>query len=91
MTSGMIHVSQDLSTSNSNTIGPGKDSLRDMTTKFEAGRHVGEKTSLMSQMDQFEGVLEAQLKNLDVSWYQLIGRGDLQYIPKDRYRQHHQK
>jgi hypothetical protein len=51
MTSGMVHVSQDLSTSNSNTVGTGKDSLRDMTAKLEAGRHVGEKASLVSQVD----------------------------------------
>lgn len=91
MTSGMIHVSQDLSTSDSNTVGTGKDSLRDMTTKFEAGRHVGKKTSLMGQVNQLEGVLKAQLEDLNISWYQLTGRGDLQYIPKDRYRRHHQK
>jgi len=68
MTSGMIHVSQDLSTSNSNTVGTGKDSLRDVATELEAGRHVGEKTGLMSQVDQFQGVLETQLEDLGVSW-----------------------
>jgi hypothetical protein len=47
----MVHVSQDLSTSNSNTVGTGKDSLGDMTTEFKAGRHVGEETGLMSQVD----------------------------------------
>ena len=90
MTSGMVHVSQDLSTSNPNTVGTGKDGLRDMTTEFEAGRHVGEKTSLVGQVDQLEGVLKAQLKDLNVSWYHMTGEGDLQYIPKGRYRQHHQ-
>jgi hypothetical protein len=59
MTSRMVHVSQDLSTSNSNTVGTGKHSLGDMTTKFKARRHVGEKTSLVSQVDQLEGVFEA--------------------------------
>jgi hypothetical protein len=91
MTSRMVHVSQDLSTSNSNTVGTGKDSLGDMTTKLEAGRHVGEETSLMSQVDQLEGVLKAQLKDLNINWYHITGDEDLQYIPKDRCRQHHQK
>jgi hypothetical protein len=91
MTSGMVHVSQDLSTSNSNAIGTGKHSLGDMTTKLEAGRHVGEETGLMSQVDQFEGVLEAQLKDLNINWYHPTGQENLRYIPKDRYRQHHRK
>jgi len=52
MTSGVVHVSQDLSTSNSNTIGTGKDSLGNMTTKLEAGRHIGEQSSLVSKVDQ---------------------------------------
>jgi hypothetical protein len=91
MTSGMIHVSQDLSTSNSNTVGTGKHSLGNMTTKFEPGRHVGEKASLMGQVDQFEGVLEAQLEDLNVSWYHVTGEEDSQYIPKGRYRRHHRK
>ena len=68
MTGRMIHVSQDLSTSNSNTVGTGKHSLGDMTTEFEAGRHVGEKTSLVSQVDQFQGVFETQLEDLGISW-----------------------
>jgi len=76
MTSGMIHVSQDLSTSNSNTVGTGKHSLGDMTTELEAGRHVGEKTSLVSQVDQLEGVLETQLEDLGVRWIQPTGKGD---------------
>lgn len=42
MTSGMVHVSQDLSTSNSDPIGTGVNGLGDMTTEFETGRHVGE-------------------------------------------------
>ena len=52
MTSGVVHVSQDLSTSNSDTIGTGKDSLGNMTTKLEAGRHIGEQSSLVSKVDQ---------------------------------------
>ena len=91
MTSGMIHVSQDLSTSNSNAVGTGKDSLGNVTTKLKAGRHVGEESSLVSQVDQLEGVFEAQLEDLDISWNQVTGEGDSQYIPKDRYRQHHRK
>lgn len=67
MTSGMIHVSQDLSTSNSDTVGTGKDSLGNMTTKLEAGRHIGEESSLVSQVDQLEGVFKAQLEDLDIS------------------------
>jgi hypothetical protein len=67
MTSGMVHVSQDLGTSDSNTIRTGIDGLGDMTTEFEAGRHVGEQTSLMGEVNQFESILEAELENLKVS------------------------
>jgi hypothetical protein len=91
MTSGMIHVSQDLGTTNSNTVGTGKHSLGNMTTKLEAGRHVGQETGLMSQVDQFEGILKAQLKDLNINWYHLTGPENLQYTPKGRYRQHHRK
>jgi hypothetical protein len=63
----MVHVSQDLSTTDSNTVGTGKYGLRDMTTEFEASRHVGQETSLVGQMNQFEGVFKAQLKDLNIS------------------------
>jgi hypothetical protein len=71
MTGGMVHVSQDLSSANSNTIGTGENGLGDMTTKLETGRHVGEKTSLMGEVDQFEGILKAKLEYLSVSLYHM--------------------
>lgn len=67
MTGLMIHVSQDLSTTNSNTVGTGKDGLGDMSTKLESGRHIGEKTSLMSQMDELDSVGKSELQNLSIS------------------------
>lgn len=67
MPSGMIHVSQDLGTSDSNTVGTGKDGLGDMTTELEAGRHVGEETGLMGEVDQLQSILKAELENLEIS------------------------
>ena len=67
MTGLMIHVSQDLSTTNSNTVGTGKDGLGDMSTKLESGRHVGEETSLVRQVDKLNSVGESELQNLSIS------------------------
>jgi hypothetical protein len=63
----VVHVSENLSTSNSDTIGTGKDCLGDMTTELETGRHVGEETSLVGQVNELEGMLKLELKDLRVS------------------------
>jgi hypothetical protein len=64
MTGGVVHVSQDLSSSDSNTVGSGVNSLGDMTTKLETGRHVSEQTGLMSEVDELESLFEVELENL---------------------------
>jgi hypothetical protein len=63
----VIHVSQDLGTSNSNTIGTGKDGLGDMSAKLETSRHVGEETCLVRQVNELDGIGESELQDLSVS------------------------
>jgi len=91
MTSGMVHVSQDLSTSNSDTIGTCKYGLGNMTTKLEPGRHVREETSLMGEVDQFEGIFEAELEDLAISLTAKEEEVNVQYTRKDRCPQHHRR
>lgn len=67
MTGRVVHVSQDLGTTNSDTVGTGKDGLRDVATELETGRHVGEKTGLVGQVDELESVGEGQLEHLNQS------------------------
>lgn len=64
MTSLVVHVSQDLRTTNSNTVGTGKDGLGNVTAKLETGRHVGEETGLVRQVDELERISECELEDL---------------------------
>lgn len=64
MTSLVIHVSQDLGTTDPDTISTGKDGLRNVTTEFETCRHVGEETSLVRQMNELDSVGKGQLQYL---------------------------
>ena len=64
MTSLVVHVSQDLSTTDSDTVCTGKDSLGDEVTELESGRHVGEETGLVRQVNELDSVGECELKDL---------------------------
>jgi hypothetical protein len=87
----VIHVSEDLGTTDSNTIGTSKHSLGDKTAKLEPGRHVGQKTGLVGQVNELESVLKLELEDLKVSSAPFTRRLYLQYTPKGSCRQHRQR
>lgn len=63
MTSLTVHVPQDLGTSDTDTVNSGQDGITDVS-ELESGGEVGQETGLMSEVDEFEGVLEGDLEDL---------------------------
>jgi hypothetical protein len=57
-----IHVTEDLSTTDTNTVDAGEDGIGDLL-ELEASRHVSSETDGVSTVDELESALEAELEN----------------------------
>jgi hypothetical protein len=57
-----IHVAENLSTTDTDTVDTGEDGILDLL-ELEASRHVGRETDGVGAVDELESTLEAELED----------------------------